>query len=423
MAAGADHGGRRNLEFDAQLRGLLSAIAIGLLIGVVRERAHLGERTAVAGVRTHAVVAIAAAAAALLGTVVLAALVIVVGALSLASYLQTRSDDPGLTGEVALPATALLAAFAQREPALAAGLGVIVAGLLFAKQPLQAFARRVVSERELQDALLLAAAALIVLPLLPDTAVDPWGVLVPSALWRLVVLVMAVGMLGHIALRSVGARWGLPVAGFFSGFASSTAAVAGFGERSRSEPGLTSVSAAAALLANLASLALFAGVIGTAAPSLLRACAWPLAAAAAALTIAAALGLHRSGGSDALPKAPAARAFRLSQALVLAAVIAAVLLLSAWMRHLFGDTGALVTAVLVALAELHAAAASVAQLTQSGDLSLEHARWGVVGLLAASAAAKTVLAFASGNRRYALHVAAGLIGMAAASAAATWATS
>ncbi|NUO75878.1 MAG: MgtC/SapB family protein [Lysobacter sp.] len=410
------------MEFDARWQGLLSAIAIGLLIGVVRERAHAGDRTAVAGVRTHAVVAIAAAVAVPLGTAVLAALVVVIGALSLASYLSTRGDDPGLTGEVALPATALLAAYAQGEPAVAAGLGVIVAGLLFAKQSLQAFARKVVSERELQDALLLAAAALIVLPLLPDTPVDPWGVLVPSALWRLVVLVMAVGMLGHIALRGVGARWGLPVAGFFSGFASSTAAVAGFGERSRGEAGLTGVSAAAALLANLASLALFAGVIGTAAPTLLRASAWPLAAAASVLVIAAALGLHRGAGSEALPKAPPARAFRLGQALLLAAVIAAVLLLSAWMRHLFGDTGALVTAMLVALAELHAAAASVAQLAQAGDLSLDHARWGVVGLLAASAAAKTVLAFASGNRRYALHVGAGLAGMAAAAAAATWAT-
>ncbi|RDZ28836.1 DUF4010 domain-containing protein [Lysobacter silvisoli] len=407
------------MEFDPHWRGLLSAIALGLLIGVVRERAHTGDRTAVAGVRTHAVVAIAAAVAALLGPAVLVALLVVVGALALASYVFTRHDDPGLTGEVALPATALLAAYAQREPAVAAGLGVLVAGLLFAKQPLQAFARRVVSERELQDALLLAAAALIVLPLLPDAAVDPWGVLVPSALWKLVVLVMAVGMLGHIALRSVGARWGLPVAGFFSGFASSTAAVAGFGERSRSEPALAGAAAAAALLANLASLALFAGVIGTAAPALLQACALPLAAAAAVLVATAAVGLRRGAGTAALPKAPAARAFRLSHALLLAAVIAAVLLLSAWMRHLFGDAGALVTAILVALAELHAAAASVAQLTQAGDLSLEHARWGVVGLLAASAAAKTVLAFASGQRRYAVHVAAGLVGMAAACAAAT----
>src|SRR3546814_12707752 len=71
----------------------------------------------------------------------------------------------------------------------------------------------------------LLASALVVLPLLPSTAVDPWGVLRPDAIWRLVVLVMGVGVLGHIAQRAAGTRWGLPLAGFFAGFVSSTAAV------------------------------------------------------------------------------------------------------------------------------------------------------------------------------------------------------
>src|SRR3546814_980244 len=56
-----------------------------------------------------------------------------------------------------------------------------------------------------------------------------------------------------IALRAVGARWGLPAAGFFAGFASSTAAVAGFGGRVREQPGVLVPAVAAALLSNLAS--------------------------------------------------------------------------------------------------------------------------------------------------------------------------
>ncbi|MFC3549753.1 MgtC/SapB family protein [Lysobacter cavernae] len=407
------------MPFTLVLQGLLTAIAIGLLIGVVRERHHHGDTVAVAGVRTHTLIAICAAVAIGFGTAAFIALLLAVAALALGGYLRTRATDPGLTGETALLATALLAALAQRDAALAGGLGVTVAILLFAKRPLQRFARDIVSEHEVQDALLLAASALIVLPMLPDTAIDPWGVLVPSKLWQLVVLVMAVGMLGHIALRSVGGRWGLPVAGFFSGFASSTAAVAGFGQRSRDEPTLTGSAASAAILANLASLALFAGIIGTAAPALLRAGAWPLAAAALVLAITALVGLHRHQTAPSLPKEPSARAFRLSHALLLAALIAAVLVVSAWLRSLFGDAGALIAAMLVALAELHAAAASVAQLSAAGDLSLDHARLGVAGLLTASAIAKTVLAFASGSRRYAFEVGAGLIGMAVACALVT----
>ncbi len=402
-----------------QPQGLLTAIAIGLLIGVVRERRHTDGGTAVAGIRTHAMVAIAAAVATHLGMPALVAVVLAVGVLALASYLRTRDDDPGLTGEVALLVTAMLAALAQTQATVAAGLGVICAVLLFAKYPLRRFARDIVSERELSDALLLAASALVALPLLPDEPVDPWGVLVPAQLWKLVVLVMAVGMLGHIALRAVGARWGLAVAGFFAGFASSTAAVAGFGQRTRDEAALTGGAASAALLANLASLLLLVGILATAAPALLRASAWPLAAAAVVLALAAALGLQRQAQAPTLPNEPEARAFKLSHALLLALVMAVVLVLSAWLRSLFGDMGALATAVLVALVELHAAAASIAQMSSAGGLTMAHAQWGIVGLLASSAIAKTVLAFVSGNRRYGVQVGAGLVAMAVACAGVT----
>ena len=399
---------------ETNLQGLLTAIAIGLLIGVVRERHHVDGSPTIAGTRTHAMVATAATVAASLGMAALVAVVLAVGVLAAMAYLRTRDTDPGLTGEMALLVTTMLAALAQHEPATAAGLGVISAVLLFAKRPLHHFARNIVSESEVRDALLLAASALVVLPLLPDTAVDPWGVLVPSKLWKLVVLVMAVGMLGHIALRLVGARWGLPVAGFFSGFASSTAAVAGFGQRSRDTPALTAAAASAALLANLASLLLLAGIVGTAAPTLLRASAWPLAASAGVLLVFAAFGLRRRGDAPVLPQEPTARAFKLSHGLLLALVIAVVLVVSAWLQSLFGDAGAMVTAMLVALAELHAAAASIAQLTTNGSLALMHGQWSLGGLLAASALAKTVLAFASGSRSYALRVGMGLVAMVAA---------
>src|SRR3546814_15492298 len=80
------------------------------------------------------------------------------------------------------------------------------------------FSRVLLSEQELHDGLVLLASALVVLPLLPSAAVDPWGVLRPDAVWRLVVLVMGVGVLGHIAQRAAGTRWGLPLAGSFARF-------------------------------------------------------------------------------------------------------------------------------------------------------------------------------------------------------------
>jgi uncharacterized membrane protein (DUF4010 family) len=389
------------------LHALASAVGIGLLIGAVRERAESDPEASAAGVRTHLLVALAGTLGAALGTAVLVAVLVLIGALSVASYLRT--DEHGITGEVALPVTALLAALAHTHPGLAAGIAVVVAAALFAKQPLHVLVRERLSEQELRDGLLLAGAALVVLPLLPNEPVDPWGVLVPSRLWRLVVLILAVGMAGHIALRVVGARWGLPLAGFLAGFASSTAAVAGFGQRARAEPAHVGSAVSAALFANLGSLALLAGVLGAGAPHLLRHAALPLAAGAAVLAASALIGLLPHDGLRALPASGKARAFHLSHALLLVGLMALVLVASALLQKQFGSTGVLLAAAAVAMAEVHAAAASIAQLAAEQQLALQAASWGLVLLLLTAGLAKAVLAFASGGPRYGWRVATGLL--------------
>ncbi len=125
---------------------------------------------------------------------------------------------------------------------------------------------------------------------------------------------------------------------------------------------------------------------------------------------------RRTAGTADLPGNPTARAFRLSWALTFGAAIALVLFLSAWLRDVFGDSGALVTAGIAALAELHAAAASVTQLTATGGLSLESGRWGIVGLLLASGIVKSLVAYTSGGRSYGLRVTLGLLGSVVAAA-------
>ncbi|MBK9253178.1 MAG: MgtC/SapB family protein [Proteobacteria bacterium] len=394
---------------DLSLLGLASAIGLGLLIGVVRERAQPDPQHSVAGIRTHLMLALAGTLGAALGTLVLAVVLLLTGALAVASYLKSADRDPGLTGEVAMPVTALLAALAQTQPALAGGLSVVVAGALFLKRPLHQLVRERLSEQELKDALLLAAAALVVLPLLPETAVDPWGVLVPARLWRLVVLILAVGMAGHVALQLVGARWGLPLAGFLSGFASSTAAVVGFGHRAREEPHHVPAAAAGALFANLGSYVLFCGLVAGVAPALFGLLRWPLLVAGVALLGAALLGVLRHESVTTLPVERTPRAFRISHALLLAGLMGIVLLVSAWLQQALGAAGVVAAAAAVALVEVHAAAASLAQLASTGQLNLPAAAWGVVLLLVVSALAKAGTAFISGGRAYGWRVASGLI--------------
>ena len=399
------------VDWNALLPGLVTALGVGLLIGVIRERRH-DPGTAKAGTRTHALVGVLGYVAASLGATALTAAFLIVGALAVAGYIKTAGTDPGLTGEVALVVNLSLAALALHQAPLAAALGVLCAILLEAKQSLHRVSRDIISEQELQDALMLAAAALVVMPLLPPDPVDPWGVLRLPTVWRIVVLVMAVGMFGHIAMRAAGQRWGLAIAGFFSGFASSTAAVASFGRHARHDAALSVPAAGAALLANLASLLLLAAVIGAVSRPMLQSMSVPLLAAAAALAAASLLCLRPKNGRH-VPDRPEARSFRLSHALTIAAIIAAVLLVSAWLGEVAGGAGVLAASTLAGLVELQAAGASVAQLAAAGGLDQQVARWGVVAVLASSAVAKGVLAFFSGGAVYGIVLGAGLAAMVA----------
>lgn len=395
------------------------SLGVGLLVGVASERREPARRSS-AGVRTHALTALLGCMAWSLGSEAFVAAMLLVGALTVAAYWHSARRDPGLTGEVALLFSLTLGALSHQSAATAAALGVLCALLVHSKGLLQRWSRELLREHELRDGLLLAAAALVVMPLLPQQPVDPWGVLRLPTLWRLVVLVMAVGMLGHVLTRALGARRGQPVAGFFSGFASSTAAVVHFGQSTRSAGQPWTAACACAMLSQLASLGLLAAVLGAASMPLLMAMLVPLAAAALCLAAAAALCLWRAPAQAAPVQAQAAKAFTLSQALLLAALMALVALLATWLQHLFGNAGVLAAAGIAALAEAHAAAASMAQLHASGSLSLAMAQWGCVAVLAASTLAKSVLAFVVGGWRYGMGVGLGLLSMSAAAALALW---
>jgi uncharacterized membrane protein (DUF4010 family) len=400
-------------EFDqALLYGFLAAFGGGLLVGIERERDQgtAAERSA-AGVRTYALAAVSGIVAAVLGAFAVAVGIAATAALAYASYQRSREHDPGLTSEITLVLVFLLGALAHARPQLAAALFVATAILLESKQTLHRFTRQVLTDAELGDLLLLAASALIVLPLLPDRPIDPFGVLNPRMLWLLVVLVMAINAAGYVALRALGARRGLLLAGFLGGFVSSTATIAGMGQRARAMPAARRPAVAAALLSNLPTVIQLGVVIGALSPALLLALlpALGVGAAAAAL-VALAYGYRaREAPVDGASARLAPRPFDFRHALLFAAVIAVALLLSAVLYRWIGDGGVVIAAAAAALADVHAAAASIGQLSAQSGLSHTQAFIALGAAFAANSVTKCVAAFGSGGAAFGRPLLAGLL--------------
>lgn len=392
--------------------GLCVALGIGLLIGAERERRKdTGPTRSAAGIRTFSVSALLGAVSVMLGGgLILAVSALIVGGGAMVAYQRTRDQDPGMTTEFALLLTCLLGGFAIRDSVLAAGVGAVLALLLAERNRIHHFVRSVLTEQELNDIILFSAMALIVLPLAPDRFLGPFDALNPRAIARLIVLVMAISALGYVAMRALGPRYGLPLAGFASGFVSSTATIYSMGERASRQESIMSGAVAGAVLSSIATIIQMTIVIGMVQPSLLTALMLPLIFGGVAAGLYGLLFFIRRGpASDGknLVK-DVGRAFDLKTAAVFAALISFVMLVSAGLNAWLGARGMLLSAAMTGMVDAHATAASAASLMAANKISIDQAAGPILVGLTTNTLMKAVVAFKSGGARYATRIVPGL---------------
>lgn len=197
---------------QSSLVGLCAALASGLLIGIERERRKgTGPNRAFAGMRSFALVAVMGALAQLLQPALVWIGALLVVALAAISHWRSQRDDPGVTTELSLFMALLLGVNAIAEPLVSAGAAVVLAALLNLRDPLHHFSRVTLTTVELRDAMFLAGALVIVLPLLPDEPARWLAGANPHRLWLLVIVVMALPIQRRKAMPSAsGKRWRLP---------------------------------------------------------------------------------------------------------------------------------------------------------------------------------------------------------------------
>jgi uncharacterized membrane protein (DUF4010 family) len=381
------------------LQNLGVALAIGALIGLEREHSTVapvpvpGREPAeapsrhaplpsleLAGIRTFPLIALCGAVSAYLtvwlGPLVLVAAFGAFGLLVAVAYHHTvaQSADLGLTTEVsALIVFALgaLCLFAPLE--LCGAIGVAVYLLLALKRPLHGLARNI----ELEDIYAIGkfgAVTLLVLPLLPDEAYGPFGVLNPRKIWMLVILIAAISLAGYVAVKALGPHRGFGLTGLLGGLVSSTAVTLAFSRHSKTTPALALPCALAIVLACTTMLPRVLAVSSLLNRELLLRLWMPLGAMTLVGLAACAVLYHRSRRTAVNEAEPRfSNPFELGPAVKFALLFALVLLGSRALAHYLGTAGLYLSGVVAGLTDVDAITLSMAKLSHDGAIPLEPA--------------------------------------------------
>lgn len=400
---------------------LVVALGIGLLIGAERERSKgSGPDRSPAGIRTFAIAAMLGGVSTMLYEWLLFVVVLGVIVFTATSYYSRSSQDPGLTTEIALVLTVILGSLAMSDMALAAALGVMLAILLAAKAPIHGFVKHVITQAELHDLLILAAATLIILPIVPNQFIGPFAAINLRYLWLIVIFVMLIGAISHIALRVLGGRIGLPIVGLISGFISSVATIGSMGARAKTTHELTSAAASGALLSSLSTILQLALLLIAIHPATLKPLVWPLLFGAGSIAVYGGIITLHSYRNPIAATPTATNAFSLLSAFKFACVIAVVLIAAAGLKVWFGQAGLIVASAVAGLVDVHAAAISVTTLTLTDAISTEQAVIPILVALTVNSVSKAIMAVVSGSRLFANYVIVGLVIQIAAVWLAWW---
>lgn len=403
-----------------------AAIAIGLLIGVERgwkDRSDPdGSRTA--GVRTFALIGLLGGGAALiaeqLGVLMLAvgflSFAVVFGAFELQRLHRLNQSDA--TPTVAALVVFVLAALAGLGHFHIAAAAAVAAGLVLAfKDKVHGWLEKLTFD-ELAAGLVLAAMTVIVLPLLPDTPVDPWDAVSLREVWILTVLIAAISFVGYGATRIFGMERGPLVAGAAGGMVSSTATVLSMARMARKRRRGAPPLIAGAIAANAVMFARVAVLVAALRIEL----AAPIAASlvpATLVTIGFALWLARrpmpADGGDSNGGEPAKleveNPLNLKTAATFAVLLAVISVAAAALEEMFGARGVIVLAAVSGLADVDAITLSMTQ----GSLPAEVATLAILIAVGVNTASKAALARVAGGPRVGLWL---LVSSAAALAAA-----
>ena len=362
------------------------AILIGALVGIEREKKKVDEREpTIGGLRTFMLIAMAGAIAAWLSVElatpwIFIAVGVVIGAVVVAGYIlhvMGHPDAHGTTTEVAAIVVYLLGGLPVfGYQTIAVALAITTSALLAFKEPLHGAIERI-GRDDLYAALKLLIATFVVLPVLPNRAIDPWGAVNPYRVWILVILISGLSLVGYVAARWLGEGRGMVVTGLVGGLVSSTAVTLSFAKTSREErldPSKAQSLAAGLLLSWTVMFVRILVLVAVAYRALLEPVVAPMVAMGLASAVVAGVAYYQSSRTtehNTTEGVPMKNPFSLLPAVNFALLFTGVLLLVKLAQAYLPTNGVLAVAALAGLTDVDAITLSMAEFSRTGgDIQL-----------------------------------------------------
>lgn len=398
----------------ASLYPFLTSLALGLLIGLERERSPAAR----AGLRTFSLVALAGTLGALLSEKsgapwLLGAGLLVMGGMMVATYFKaTESEDPGTTTVAAVVVCYALGAMVwYGMEQLAVTLAILATALLYFKPELRGVSRNL-TRLDLVSILQFAVLSFVILPILPNQDYGPYNALNPYQIWWMVVLISGLSLAGYAVLRIAGQRHGTLLTGLFGGIASSTATTLAFSRHGRDTPQLAGMAGLVILLANWVVLIRLSVLVAVLAPSLLRPMLTLLGSGALAGLVVIYLLWRRLDRQGSTPVLEMKNPTEIRAALSFGLLYAVVLFAAAWLSDWAGSQGVYAVALVSGLTDVDAITLSSLRLFNLGNLQIDQTANTILLAVLANIAFKSGLAGVIGGGALARLVLPGMAAVA-----------
>lgn len=394
------------------------SLGLGLLVGLQREQSN----SLIGGIRTFPLITILGTLTAFVATYFESPWILGFGLFSVAiltlssNYLRAQSDSlddngSGQTTEAALLLMYVMGAYLVIGNQI---LAVVLTGMIAVLLHLKPFLSQLIDrlgKKDTQAIMQFVVIVLVVLPILPDTNFGPYNVINLREIWTMVSLIVGISVIGYFVYKIAGDNLGAIAGGLLGGLISSTATTVSYAKRTSGAMDSGILAALVIMLASAVSVLRILLEVFIVIPGYFLMIALPIALVVLVMGVLCVVIYFRNkeNPKSAIPE-PGNPA-QIKSALLFGGLYLLILLIVAWAKDQFGNSGLYVVSIISGLTDVDAITLSLSNAMKSDSLPVGLG-WKLILVAAMSNMAfKVIMAAILGNAvlRRALFISGGIV--------------